>query len=228
MIEGTGISLATSTGTFSNSNLTINNEGDLLINNEGYIGVEAGSSTSAILRGHNSSGTTTGAGTTLNAGDGLGISETTSTNGGQITLANKDAFASMGNTSETFSLTATTPKKLDFDTDAVTAVTLTTSLANNWITLPTTGTYEVSVSGSFESDAGTSVYTVGIRKDNSGTDTQVGVGQHMKSPQGTVPFAFSWINSFNANDRVYVYIESTAGTTDDIMRYLRITIKRIY
>lgn len=216
-VAGTGVSL---TGSSSNT-MTITNQGDLLVTNEGSLTVGAGSSTTSTIV----SNTTGSTDVTIEAGTGLGISESGST----ITLVNKDAYASMVNTTETFNLSATTPKKLDFgDTDPVTAVGLTTSLTDNWVTIATTGTYEVTVSGSFESAASSSVYTFGLRKDNSGTDTQVGIGQYLKSPTGTVPVPFTWINSFNANDRVYTYIESSANTTGDIMRYLRMTIKRIY
>ena len=62
--------------------------GDGSITNEGFVGVTAGSGTSSVLQGYNSEGTATGAGTTINAGTGLSIAETTSTNGGQITLTN--------------------------------------------------------------------------------------------------------------------------------------------
>lgn len=68
--------------------LMLLSEVDGSLTNEGYIGVTAGSATSAVLQGYNQAGTATGAGTTINVGTGLSISETASTNGGQITLTN--------------------------------------------------------------------------------------------------------------------------------------------
>ena len=163
LIEGTGISLATSTGTFSNSNLTINNEGDLLINNEGYIGVEAGSSTSAILRGHNSSGTTTGNGTTINAGDGLGISETTSTNGGQITYTNlQSQYAVLrintANLITVDNMTTGTPYIIKFTVASSSGITATENTgSDDFITINATGLYEIDYGTSFLPKASTTV-----------------------------------------------------------------------
>jgi hypothetical protein len=66
----------------------LTSEVDGSITNEGYTGVTAGGASSSVLQGYNSAGTATGTGTTINAGTGMTISETTSTNGGQITLTN--------------------------------------------------------------------------------------------------------------------------------------------
>jgi len=61
------------------------------ITNEGYLGVRSGGSNDAILQGYNSSGTATGSGTTINGGDGIAITETTSTNGGTINIATESS-----------------------------------------------------------------------------------------------------------------------------------------
>jgi len=104
----------------------------------------------------------------------------------------------MVNTSETFNLTANTPKKLDFgDTDPVTAVVLTTSLTDNWVTIATTGTYEVTVSGSFESAASSSVYTFGLRKDNSGTFNLEDAGTVVTSNSAVISNLEGEINGTN-------------------------------
>ena len=236
-VAGTGISVSGATGAVTITNtgvtsLTAPASGIALSASTGAITMSLNNDLAAV-EGMSGTGIAVRTGTnawderTITAGNGIAV-----TNGdgvsGNPTIAQSDAYASIANTSETFSLTATTPKKLDFDTDVVTAVGLTTSLTDNWVTIATTGAYEVTVSGSFESDASASVYTFGLRKDVSGTQNQVGIGQYMKSPTGTVPYSFTWINSFNANDRVYTYIESSADTTGDIMRYLRMTVKRIY
>jgi hypothetical protein len=87
-VAGTGIAISESGNTITLTGSSLTSEVDGSITNEGFTGVTAGSGTSAVLQGYNSAGTATGAGTTINAGTGLTISETTSTNGGQITLTN--------------------------------------------------------------------------------------------------------------------------------------------
>lgn len=77
---GTGISLA---GTATNITIT-NSDADQSISNEGTLGVGAGSGTSSVITS-NTSGAT---GVTLNASTGISITESTSSNGGSITLTN--------------------------------------------------------------------------------------------------------------------------------------------
>lgn len=75
---GTGISVSPSGGTY-----TVTNTGDLSATNEGTLGVSAGTSTTAVLTS-NTSGAT---GVTFAAGTGISITETTSANGGTITIS---------------------------------------------------------------------------------------------------------------------------------------------
>lgn len=75
---GTGISVAGASGVW-----TVTNTGDLLATNEGTLGVSAGSGTTAVLTS-NTSGAT---GVTFAAGTGISITETTSANGGTITIS---------------------------------------------------------------------------------------------------------------------------------------------
>lgn len=63
---------------------TITNTGDLLVYNEGLLGVAAGGANNAII----TSNTFGAIGDTISGGTGIGISETTSLNGGTITVTN--------------------------------------------------------------------------------------------------------------------------------------------
>lgn len=101
---GTNMTISETTGT-NGGNITLNaslTEVDGSITNEGFQGVTAGSATSSVIQGYNSSGNPTGTGTTINAVGSISISETTSTNGGQITLTGDYgafSFGVVGNTS---------------------------------------------------------------------------------------------------------------------------------
>lgn len=84
-ITGAGISVVT--GTYPTFTIT-STEVDGLITNEGLLGVGAGGAASSVLL----SNTSTAAGVTINAAGILSISETTSANGGQITLTATEGF----------------------------------------------------------------------------------------------------------------------------------------
>lgn len=71
------------TGTYPSFTLTAT---DQSASNEGTLGVGAGTSTSSVI----TSNTSGASGVTLNAGGGISISETTSSNGGSITLSTTD------------------------------------------------------------------------------------------------------------------------------------------
>lgn len=71
------------TGTYPSFTLTAT---DQSASNEGTLGVGAGTSTSSVI----TSNTSGASGVTLNAGGGISISETTSSNGGSITLSATD------------------------------------------------------------------------------------------------------------------------------------------
>lgn len=86
-ITGGGINVVT--GTYPNFTVT-GTEVDGGLANEGLLGVGAGSGTSSVLL----SNTTGAAGVTINAGAGITISETTSANGGQITITNSSPATS--------------------------------------------------------------------------------------------------------------------------------------
>jgi hypothetical protein len=85
-------SVAAGTGAVTVTNVagvvTVNStDPDESLVNEGLLGVTAGAATTSVLQGYNLAGTAVGAGVTLTAGAGLAIAETTSTNGGTITLS---------------------------------------------------------------------------------------------------------------------------------------------
>ena len=71
------------TGTYPSFTLTAT---DQSASNEGTLGVGAGTSTSSVI----TSNTSSASGVTVNAGGGISISETTSSNGGSITLSATD------------------------------------------------------------------------------------------------------------------------------------------
>lgn len=146
---GTGISVA---GT------VISNTGDLSITNEGILGVAAGSGTTSIIIS-NTSGAT---GVTISQGTGIAVTESTSTNGGTITITNSapDQTVSISGTGITvggsypsFTLTAadvSATNELQTFVNSSTSTTHTVTLSNSGgsiqlaegtgITLTTTGT----------------------------------------------------------------------------------------
>jgi hypothetical protein len=89
LYRGTGIGFDGTGGSPDGGSLTINNTGDLSEFNEGTLGVGAGSSTTSVI----SSNTSGANGVTITAGNGMAISETTSSNGGTITLTARDSLA---------------------------------------------------------------------------------------------------------------------------------------
>lgn len=86
LYRGSGIGFSGTSGSPEGGDLTISNTGDLDSGNEGILGVGAGTSTSSVI----TSNTSGASGVTLNAGGGISISETTSSNGGSITLSTTD------------------------------------------------------------------------------------------------------------------------------------------
>jgi len=98
-ITGAGISVVT--GTYPNFVVT-STEVDGSITNEGLLGVGAGGASSSALL----TNTSTGAGVTINAAGIITISETTSANGGSITLAGTEVDGSISNELQTISNTS--------------------------------------------------------------------------------------------------------------------------
>ena len=84
-IAGAGGNTVTTVGTTT----TITGTPEV-ITNEGLLGVTAGTGTTSVLQGYNLAGTAVGVGVTLTAGAGITLTETTSTNGGTITLTSPD------------------------------------------------------------------------------------------------------------------------------------------
>jgi len=107
-IAGAGINVVTST---AGAVTVTGTEVDGLITNEGLLGVGAGGASSSVLL----SNTSTAAGVTINAAGILSISETTSANGGQITLTATEVGLgtvtsfSAGDLSPLFTTTETNP-----------------------------------------------------------------------------------------------------------------------
>lgn len=89
LYRGAGIGFSGTDGTPYGGSLEISNTGDLDFANEGWLGVGAGSSTTAVI----TSNTSGANGITVQAGNGMLVTESTSTNGGTITLAARDSLA---------------------------------------------------------------------------------------------------------------------------------------
>lgn len=98
VINGAGINVVT--GTYPNFTIT-GTEVDGNIANEGILGVGAGGTTSSVLL----SNTTGATGVTVNVGGINAISETTSANGGQITITATEVDGSTTNELQNLSLT---------------------------------------------------------------------------------------------------------------------------
>lgn len=86
LYRGSGIGFSGTSGSPEGGDLTISNTGDLDSGNEGILGVGAGTATSSVI----TSNTSGASGVTINASGGISISETTSSNGGSITLSATD------------------------------------------------------------------------------------------------------------------------------------------
>jgi len=98
----TGAGITNVTGTYPSFTIT-STEVDGLVTNEGLLGVGAGSGTSAVLL----TNTSTGVGVTVNVSGILTISETTSANGGQVTLTATEVDGSITNELQTLANSST-------------------------------------------------------------------------------------------------------------------------
>ena len=212
--------------TLSNGGGTLNlniNDADASTTNEGYTGVRSGGANDAILQGYNSSGTDTGSGTTINGGDGIAITETTSTNGGTINIATESS--QICQISRNTVLTSTTGTySFDFTTTDINPTSAyTVNLTNNDITINNTGTYELIFSGVGSNTSPTTIY---FYKYNSGVwDYIYGVNEgYISSSHGTI--SFTTIANLTATDKIKIQysINSGASATFDTGRLI---IKRI-
>lgn len=104
--NGGGVSV---TGTYPNFTLTAT---DQSVTNEGVLGVGAGSATSSTIIS-NTSGAT---GVTINVAGILAISESTSSNGGSITITGTEVDGSVTNEAQTLSVSGTTSGILTLST----------------------------------------------------------------------------------------------------------------
>jgi len=102
LVEGTNVTLTT-TGTGSDGIVTIaSTEVDGSITNEGILGVGAGGATSSTII----TNTSTGNAVTINAAGILSISESTSSNGGSITITGTEVDGSVTNELQTIANTS--------------------------------------------------------------------------------------------------------------------------
>jgi len=163
---------------------------DPSLSNEGVLGVGAGSGTSSTLLS-----TTSGANAvTINAAGILGITESTSVNGGSITLTATEVDGSVSNELQTIANTS----------DATShTVTLSNSggsvqlAEGTGVTLTTTGTGSAGV--------------VTIASTNTGTLTGNGVAPRIPYYNGTTSFANIAGFNFDATNK-YLQISEEAGT----------------
>jgi hypothetical protein len=135
VINGAGINVVT--GTYPNFTVT-GTEVDGNTANEGLLGVGAGTSTSSVLL----SNTTGAAGVTINAAGINAITETTSANGGQITITATEVDGSTTNELQTLSVASNTA---------------TLSNSGGSVTIAGAGINTVSTSGSTITVTGTEV-----------------------------------------------------------------------
>jgi hypothetical protein len=170
-VAGTGIAISEVGNTITLTGSALTAEVDGSITNEGFTGVTAGTGTTSILQGYNSAGTATGAGTTFAAGTGMSIAESTSTNGGTITLTNSapDQTVALTNgggvavsgTYPSFTLTATDASLTNEGSLTVAAGTATTSIINSNTSGSTGVTIEVAGTGIAISEVGNTITLTG-------------------------------------------------------------------
>ena len=161
---------------------------------------------------------------TITAGNGISV-----TNGdgvsGNPTIAQSMKYASARNGgTETFDLTLSVLKKLDIAVDQQ-SQGITVDVTDNWLELPETGDYEVTICGQFESSDGEGNYYIALHKNS---DVGVVDGVILKNPQGYVPFSFTVIEGFTAGDNIYGSIYCSTSETGEKMHNYKITAKRLY
>lgn len=147
LYRGSGIGFSGTSGSPEGGDLTISNTGDLDSGNEGILGVDAGAANTSVI----TSNTFGATGVTVSGGTGIAVTETTSTNGGTITVTNSapDQTVSLTNgggvgvtgTYPSFTLTATDPSVTNeiqrLDTFSLSGQTLHASLLNDGVAAST-------------------------------------------------------------------------------------------
>jgi len=210
---GSGISLSGTNPITSSGIITVTAQ-DPSLTNEGLLGVDAGSTNTAIIRGYNSTPTATGTGVTISGGTGITVTESTSTNGGTVTLtAAGGSYADLTKpttiASQTYDGTA---RKVDFDTQGG---NMTSSSANDNITVNATGTYLVTYSGSFYmSSSGRMNLTVYKNSSASG----MGLSTTDITHNGTDYYSFSktFVVGLTSSDVLDLRFVKASGTDGNV------------
>lgn len=185
-ISGAGINVAT--GTYPNFTIT-GTEVDGNVGNEGLIGVGAGGASSSVVTS-NTSGAT---GVTINAAGIITISESTSSNGGSITLTGTEVDGSASNEIQALSAGGSGP-----------SYTVDLSLSGGSVTLtPGTG---MSLSRSGNTITITSTVSPG--------------GNGIYGGSGSLPAGGSNVTIPNATSGLDFLVDASAGSTFDGIRVI--------
>jgi hypothetical protein len=206
--------------------ITLNvDDSDASQTNEGYLGISSGGANDALLRGYNGSGTATGTGVTINGGQGIAITETTpTTNGGTIQFdAMGVRYAQLYNTGNLLSQTIdATDRNVDFS--SASSNVITTTAGDDLITIPTTGTYRVSYSCSFVTDASSTSTQFNIKINGATKPYFLETRQTNEASIG-VPATYmesiskTGIYDFTANDTVGLTYRQLSGSATLISIY---------
>lgn len=201
---GTGISVSPSGGTY-----TVTNTGDLSSTNEGTLGVSAGTSTTAVLTS-NTSGAT---GVTFTAGTGIAITETTGTNGGNITIS---------------STLSGTPWLVDGNT--LTAAAAIGSNSNHSVAIETNGVNRMWVANTGQVTIGSTAlttYALNINGLQGGGGLFIDGGSGLTGPtyasfrgsgSGSTAYVADYqLNMLSGNVLAYIANTATSGTGSTVM-----------
>ncbi|MFZ1786703.1 MAG: hypothetical protein WAT92_00265 [Saprospiraceae bacterium] len=209
-------------------------EVDGSITNEGYLGVAASGANGtndALLRGYNSAGTTTGNGTTFAGGINTAITESTSTNGGIITVSSNQQYAEFEINGYVQSGGLTTSyQKINFISNGdnngsdITAVHNGTN--NDKIIINNFGVYKVSFTVNSTCNTASRLVTFAVRLNGSAPGGFGEIKQYFDntSQYGTWHFSNNW--SLGSGDYLELVVKANANCdiTDGLINF---TVERL-
>lgn len=206
----------------SNGGGTINinvNDADASITNEGYLGVVA---SGTYIKGYNSSGTATGNGVQMLAGDGLSVATGgNNTNGGQIQYSLNPSYGMLSNGVATLSSSA---QLVNF-IGTVASSNITASNSTDRITTTSSGAYEVKFTCMGQTTG--EGLTVSLRNNGSNIVSYTFAAAPLAGTGGSSTGSISGQYIFNANSGDYyeLWATGTASGSSSVQQCVLTAIK---